>query len=197
MSDTRVTAILDAARKRFAHYGLSKTTMNEIAADIGMSKAALYYYFPDKDQLFIAVVEQDVAEFIQTMETLIARPSKASFKFKKYIGTRQDLLKRLLNLAKVESVTLTEVFNPLFDDLRQRIYQKELAFVLAILVQGIDNGEFRKVPADSYAELFLSTLVGLRTSAVTSTQLNAPLNSDRSERLTLLFVDVFLKSLKA
>jgi AcrR family transcriptional regulator len=47
MEDSKVTSIIEAARKRFSHYGLTKTTMNEIAADIGMSKASLYYYFPD------------------------------------------------------------------------------------------------------------------------------------------------------
>ena len=45
MEDSKVSVIKKAARKRFRHYGLTKTTMNDIAADIGMSKASLYYYF--------------------------------------------------------------------------------------------------------------------------------------------------------
>ena len=38
--------ILEAARSRFAHYGYSKVTMEEIALDVEMGKASLYYYFP-------------------------------------------------------------------------------------------------------------------------------------------------------
>jgi AcrR family transcriptional regulator len=49
--ETKKTQILDAAYKRFSHYGYSKTTMKEIASDLSMSKALLYYYFPDKSQL--------------------------------------------------------------------------------------------------------------------------------------------------
>src|SRR5688572_33453931 len=97
MEESKVTVILEAARKRFAHYGLTTTTMNEIAADIGMSKASLYYYFPDKENLFVAVIEQDFDEFVKTIDApLISKPSKASFKLKKYIHMRNQLLNKLL-----------------------------------------------------------------------------------------------------
>ena len=38
--------ILRSAQRRFASFGYSKVTMDEIAEDIGMAKASLYYYFP-------------------------------------------------------------------------------------------------------------------------------------------------------
>ena len=53
--DQKQEAIIEAAIKRFAHFGVSKTTMAEIAADLSFSKASLYYYFPDKLNLFAAV----------------------------------------------------------------------------------------------------------------------------------------------
>lgn len=40
--------IVEAARKRFAHYGYSKTTMAELASDCNMSSGNLYRYFPGK-----------------------------------------------------------------------------------------------------------------------------------------------------
>lgn len=56
--DIKKEKILESAYNRFLHYGYSKTTMNEIAGDISMSKALLYYYFPDKSQLYIAVMRK-------------------------------------------------------------------------------------------------------------------------------------------
>ena len=56
--DIKKDKILDAAHHRFLHYGYSKTTMNEIAGDLSMSKALLYYYFPDKSQLYVAVMSK-------------------------------------------------------------------------------------------------------------------------------------------
>ena len=55
--DKKRQLIIDSAIKRFAHFGLSKTTMTEIASDLSMSKALLYYYFPDKISLYSAVLE--------------------------------------------------------------------------------------------------------------------------------------------
>src|SRR5690606_16924398 len=49
--------IIEAAVRRFGHFGIAKTTMAEIAADLSMSKASLYYYFPDKNHLCAAALE--------------------------------------------------------------------------------------------------------------------------------------------
>ena len=55
--DKKRGIIIEAALKRFAHYGLSKTTMTEIAKDVSFSKALLYYYFPDKLSLYVNAIE--------------------------------------------------------------------------------------------------------------------------------------------
>lgn len=62
---SKLDIILNAAQKRFGHYGLCKTTMNEIAADVGMGKASLYYYFPDKEAVFQAVIKKNRKSFCQ------------------------------------------------------------------------------------------------------------------------------------
>ena len=61
MKKTKQQIIIDAARDRFAHFGFSKVTMDEIASDVELGKASLYYYFPTKEELFKAVItlEQD------------------------------------------------------------------------------------------------------------------------------------------
>ena len=55
--------IIEAARKRFAHYGFTKVTMDEIASDVEMGKASLYYYFPTKEELFNSFLVQEMNEF--------------------------------------------------------------------------------------------------------------------------------------
>ncbi|WP_428407438.1 TetR/AcrR family transcriptional regulator [Hyphococcus sp.] len=46
--DDTAKQILDAASRRFLHYGYGKTTMSEIAQDCNMSTGNLYRYFPSK-----------------------------------------------------------------------------------------------------------------------------------------------------
>ena len=48
-------AILDAAHDQFSQYGLRKTSMEDIANSLGISRASLYSYFQNKDEIFRCV----------------------------------------------------------------------------------------------------------------------------------------------
>lgn len=194
MEDSKIKTILQAAKKRFAHYGLAKTAMNDIANDIGMSKASLYYYFKDKDQIFIAVVEQDMDEFVKVIEEVIERPSKASFKLKKYVSLKNSLLTRLINLAKVDKLNATDVFNPVYDDLKRTFNIKEKGLVSKILLSGIEQKEFIRFSVEQYTDLFLIVTGGLRTVALTAP--DGLENQDKVNEQTTLFLDIFLKSIR-
>jgi AcrR family transcriptional regulator len=57
--------ILDAAKRLFLTEGFERATIRKIAATVGVSSAALYLYFPDKDAILRAIAES-------TFETLLA-----------------------------------------------------------------------------------------------------------------------------
>jgi AcrR family transcriptional regulator len=57
-------ALLDAAVERFARDGYRATSVAEIARDVGLSGTAAYAYFPNKQALFVAAVDQDTAGVI-------------------------------------------------------------------------------------------------------------------------------------
>lgn len=60
--DETAKQILDAASRRFLHYGYGKTTMSEIAQDCNMSTGNLYRYFPSKldiAEMFVHVLRRD------------------------------------------------------------------------------------------------------------------------------------------
>jgi AcrR family transcriptional regulator len=52
--------VLEAALAVFGEKGYGAATMEDVAARVGLSKAALYEYFESKEDLFIAVVRQDL-----------------------------------------------------------------------------------------------------------------------------------------
>lgn len=59
MSETDATlAILDAAETLFARQGFAATTIKAIGKEAGVNPALLYYYFPDKERLYHAVLER-------------------------------------------------------------------------------------------------------------------------------------------
>jgi AcrR family transcriptional regulator len=63
--------LLDAAIKRFAADGYRRTSVSEIARDAGITPAAAYAYFENKEALFQAAVDVDAANLIER-----ARPSR-------------------------------------------------------------------------------------------------------------------------
>ena len=58
VSDERRETILKVAYAAFLNDGYAATSMSSIAARVGGSKATLYYYFPSKEDLFLAVIDE-------------------------------------------------------------------------------------------------------------------------------------------
>lgn len=54
----RRTQILECSMEIFVKNGYHKTTMKEIMAATGLSKGAIYHYFSNKEQIFIAIVHE-------------------------------------------------------------------------------------------------------------------------------------------
>ncbi len=66
-SDSR-EAILNAAQRLFVNRGYRGISMREIADEVGMTKAALYYHFRDKEQLFMAILSGVLADLATLIE---------------------------------------------------------------------------------------------------------------------------------
>ena len=62
--------ILEAARKAFARHGLAGARVDAIAVASGLNKRMIYYYFTDKEGLFLATLEQIYAELCAASDAL-------------------------------------------------------------------------------------------------------------------------------
>ncbi|MFC1619891.1 TetR/AcrR family transcriptional regulator [Candidatus Neomarinimicrobiota bacterium] len=65
--ESRRNAILAAAEKRFAKEGFHVTTLDEVAADVDISKATIYLYFKNKEELFFSILEEKFDQYIQSI----------------------------------------------------------------------------------------------------------------------------------
>ncbi len=157
----KIHTIVRAARKRFAHYGLAKTTMSEIASDVGMSKASLYYYFPDKEHLFIEVIRHEMENFFGEINKLASQSIPADEQLKQYVDLRFTCFKDFVNLGKLAS-THFETVRSAFYSLNNDFVGREKEITRAILEAGIKSKTFEKIDAASHADLFVSVLRSLR-----------------------------------
>jgi len=62
--------IIEVAIETFAEHGYAGTSMREIADKLGITKAALYYHFPGKEEIFSACIEHSVERILEGMEAI-------------------------------------------------------------------------------------------------------------------------------
>ncbi len=69
-SEVRRQAIVDMAAVTFRELGYENTSMSEIAARLGSSKATLYSYFSSKEEIFAQVLTQQISGELQAAASL-------------------------------------------------------------------------------------------------------------------------------
>ncbi len=153
--------ILAAARKRFAYYGFSKVTMDEIAGDVGLAKPSLYYYYPTKESLYRAVVAREQEKFVRDLQQLVRSGIPEGEKLKEYVGARVQFFREMVNLNSLNFKSWSEL-KSISGDLFRNLEEQELNAVREILSLGTASGEFTCVDPQQMAEMVLHVLHGLR-----------------------------------
>ncbi len=160
--DQKQDAIIEAALKRFAHFGVSKTTMTEIAGDLSISKALLYYYFPDKLSLFIAVFNRITSESTRSSFPLIDNEPDPFRAIVLFLELRTQFIIKYHNilehLKSYHSGNFPTGLSPLFT----RLKQNELKRIEGILERGREQNLFTFTETPVIAELFYDFLEGFR-----------------------------------
>lgn len=70
--------IVAAAVELFAEHGVGGTSLQMIADEIGVTKAAVYHQFPTKDEIVVAVAQGELARVAAVVDAAEAEPDRAS-----------------------------------------------------------------------------------------------------------------------
>jgi TetR/AcrR family transcriptional regulator len=189
--------ILIAAQRRLGIYGYEKTTMLEIAKDISMSKAALYYYYPDKQSIFKAVIEKEQHEFLGNIEIKMASIDDPEEMLLTYVGQRINYFKTFMNLSKFRN-SMSNNIKPVLRETFLEFRKQEQKVLTQILLKGKEAGRFHTIDPEMDAKMFLDILKGLRFSLVQQ-QSFVGLNNeelDILENAIKYFTGHFIKGLK-
>jgi len=77
--DARRDQILDAARRCFLRDGFHATSMQDLFAEAGLSSGAVYRYFASKDDVIIAIAEDNMRGVVEMIRDVAARqPGRAA-----------------------------------------------------------------------------------------------------------------------
>lgn len=154
--------ILNAALKRFSHYGVMKTTMSEIADDVHITKANLYYYFSDKSTLLRELILEVSSGFYRKLERELADSKGQSL---------YDFLLLFLKFNREYQqqycmVDIIEESNWVLDlgleDISERVLEESRAYLTRRFQQSIDEGEIvADISAADLAKVYFNVIRGL------------------------------------
>ena len=162
-ADKKRTQILEAATRRFAHFGLAKTTMAEIAQDLSFSKALLYYYFPDKNALYAAVLEHVINQSFDEMGQAVAAIDDCHEAMMFALDKRIEFVTRYYNLLEY-SISAVQQVPDVMACVLEDSKDKERSMLANILKKGVETGELQVDDVNEAAEILLFALVGMRFS---------------------------------
>ena len=159
--------ILNEARALFAQYGFSRCTTADIAANCGITKAALYYYFKNKEQIFAEVVNRESDLLLTELRKIVRGRKDPMDKLHAFILARFRRIKKLLNLYRVSQSAGRELL-PVADKCRERFFLEESNLLCSILEDGIDKGRFRKIRVDIIARTLIAAFKGIEADLLVS-----------------------------
>jgi len=83
--DAKAQNILDSAAALFAKVGYPNAKMQDIAKACGATKSMLYHYFPTKDDLLAAMLEEHLQQVIDAIEEVAMATSPAKDRFAAFV----------------------------------------------------------------------------------------------------------------
>ena len=161
--DARPGELLDAAMELFVEKGFAATRAEEVATRAGVSKGTLFLYFSSKEELFKAVVRENIS----------GRFAEWSAEMDSFEGSSAELLRGCMmawwdrvgstKASGISKLMMSEAGN--FPELAD-FYQKEVVkpgntLIRRVLQRGMDSGEFRTVDLEYGVYLVLAPMMFL------------------------------------
>jgi len=160
--------VLKAARDLFQRFGLCKTTMEDIAKAAGKGKSTLYYYYTSKDEIFNAVIEDEMHEVFASVREAVERAGTAEDKMKAFTTTKIKALSQKVNLYSIVRGETTDN-TQLIRKLRKTFDNREIGLIQTILTFGMSTCEFRPIdPQDleNMAYIIVSAIRGIEMNLI-------------------------------
>jgi AcrR family transcriptional regulator len=161
----RQRQILSAARQVFVQSGYAATRVEDVAKAAGLSKGAVYFYFPSKQALFLGVVLEDHNEAYELLNEIEHSSDQAIVKLLRiglhYAGrfsaeTRSDDGPTRFFIMMCEIATR----DPALRDECHGLHSRIVGTITRILAQGIFEQEFREMDPQAVALMLKATIDG-------------------------------------
>lgn len=143
--------VLAAARRRFETYGYRRTSIAEIARDAGIAVGTIYRYFPGKEAVFLAVVEDLNESWLAESRRALDGPGRAMDRLRA-LGAAS--IRFAAENALITAIVMRDtdiVFAPLLERVHGGMRRQNVAMIADVIREGIAQGSFRDIDPERAA----------------------------------------------
>ena len=161
-------AILQAAAREFAEFGVAGARTDTIAREAGVNKALLYYYFKDKETLYGSVLDNAFAGLKRAVFQVLDSNLPPGEKIMAYAGAYFDFIasnQLYPRLMQREMMRAREGQSQHIEKIIKNYIQPIFARVSEVLREGITAGEFRAVNPAHFVPSMVAMIVFYFSSA--------------------------------
>ena len=172
-TDLKTRRILDAARNVLARRGYAGTTVSLVAAEAGVSRGLLHYYFQNKEHMLARVIDENMAASVVLIRDLLARSHSAAEIADRLVEAMQQLFKHdpdFFNLFFEAWAVARQ--SPTVEVQLQSLYGQFRLAIQAGLQAAIDRGDITPaIPIEGLSAILTSIIDGLGLQLITETDL--------------------------
>lgn len=156
--EDRPSQLLDIASRLFAMHGYAGTSLRDIAEEAQITKAALYYHFPNKEALYQQILVDNLDSLIRRVAAAVDGGKTATEKVRNFMLTSADVYQEDREGWMAGSNAFWSSMGPEIRRAaisRRDKYEKLLRSCVA---EGVAAGEFRAVDVALAGRLLLSAM---------------------------------------
>jgi AcrR family transcriptional regulator len=150
--------IRNTAAHLFAEHGYKATSMQQIADEVGVTKAALYYHYVSKDKLFLDIITDTSSELI----TLHHKFSESNLPVWEIL---EQWVEMMFQYSKIKKDHWLIINKFLSDNIKDRVFEVFMHFwkesynsMNQIITKGMKEGQIR---SDMDSRLITSSIFGI------------------------------------
>lgn len=143
VSEERRNQIIESAIKVFAREGFANTRMEDVAAESGLSKGLLYWYFKSKEDIIIAIADLLFSAEFRKMQNLSIDGQTSHDCLENFLDIFVKDLQTIIKLSPVIYEFYALAFrNKAVRHVMHEYFQRFMMIMEPIILHGMEQGEF-------------------------------------------------------
>lgn len=154
--------LVESARKVFARMGVQQATMNDIAEESQKGRRTLYTYFKSKEDVYNAVVEQELTSLVSKLESVLHSSLTPDQKIIEFIYIHLDSIH---DIVQKNGTLRADFFSDIkaMEIARKTTDQKEIEMLRDILTDGVEKGSFSIESVETATLMIFYAVKGLES----------------------------------